>query len=1645
MANDIKIELALDGEKQFNQALKSCNTELKNMQSGVKAVDAANRGAANTEKALADKVKALGDAANTSQKKVKTLEDIVKKQKQAQLDAAKAIDEVKAKFGEGSKEVQKAENAYRIATDSVNKWETKLNEAQVEYANINGELQKNQGYLNEARASTDRTASSIDEYGKAIKEAGDRTGDLTTSTVAQVGAMEAMEKVSQTLSNTIGKVGESALNAAKELDEGYDTIIKKTGATGKDLKEFKSVANSIAGSLPEDMEDVGAAVGEVNTRFKQTGDQLKQTSKQFVKFAKINETDVSNSVDDVQVAMNAFKANTRDAGKVLDVLTRTGQKTGANVGGLAQKLTQNATAFRELGLNIYGAIGFMGELEVAGVEAEGVLSGLKRALKNATDDGIPLKQALADLEDQIKNGTASTDGLARAYELFGKNGAGVFQAVKNGNISFKDLADSTDILKDSIGSLDSAYEGTLDGWDKMTVAANNLKIAGSQLTEKFFEAADPAIDGFTGFVQDLTQKFTELPEEVQTVIGVIGGVGSIAAKVAPEVMNFVTQISTLKVMQSLAKDGDKFTGGLGKMKSGFAGIKGAAATAASTIAGVVVGLQLVDEAAGHLAEKQLKLADAAKNTNTAYDTTKDSVRDLAETLDTYNTAAEKREAIEAKIAEVQETQRQAQRQLKDSTLDLNAALDIYNTTQREPLDTWDGILNGLTNGAVRMGGLSKSVTALQDAQASANSTIEATNTDLDTLNAMLEQVNAEEQAAAASVTNATGEVIAAKDASITKVGEELTAWKNLDAGTQATAESVVLAVTGMNEAIGGAAGSIGDFFAEVQEQEAVSAETMKQNFQSQIDALKDWETNLNALAKQGIEDEFLQYLANMGPSASNYVQAMKEDVIAGGQETVDQWNALYKEKLDLESGINDEAQELVNSIGQLAAGGEEAFNAMAEKLNASTTKNGEYIVDGIVQGILTAKSEAEKAGEDLGEDTVDAVASGAEVNSPSRATTNTGKYIGQGLITGMNSMKGQASAAGRSIALSVIAAINSANAGAAATKTGQDIGSKIASGVTAQRAAAVAATAALVGAMSQSLQANAHQVYTAAVEVLRQMTTGITTTADSAKPAMYAVGKGVSDIIGAGLSSGSAVQAATSLASNVSSAARSVDTNGAWWAGYYMAHGMADGINSGSSATVNAAAQMAVRALNAAKRILGIASPSKVFKKIGEYVGQGFTSGITDKIKPAVKATENLTKKAITKAQESIAKMASSNKSSYSQSANAILGNFNTRTASAIEKQVVSVERQVTHYFQAYGNSLDKEQERLQKQINKLDKKKDDEQAKTQKKALQKQLNQLKNYATKYKKIQSQLGSQISNELADALTKSTDKVTNALNTKVKKYADQMQEEMTAVNQSISNMRSKLSGYGDLFTTKRGIWGDETMVESLQSQIDTIKKYRDNLNALTGKVSDNLMAEITDMSVDDALKYTTELLSMSKSELKKYDKLYTQKINLAKKVSKNFYADEVAEIKKEYADKMDKAFKDASKKIKTYGKQAMEGFINGMETVTVDVEVTKQANKIVKAFKKALGIKSPSRVFAKEIGEPSAAGMLKGFDQALKPNVSGIVNSFSNGLPDISQYPAQAPQVHVYLGDRELSAVLSSSVVKNINGGVKAYAAAGGRR
>lgn len=388
-------------------------------------------------------------------------------------------------------------------------------------------------------------------------------------------------------------IGAAAVKSWQEVDAGLDTIVQKTGASGEVLEGMRGVLESVVTSIPTDFETAGAAIGEVNTRFSLTGKELESLSGSFVKFAKLNNQDVSRSVDSVSKMMAAFGVETEDAGKMLDLLNTVGQQSGEDVGGLADLMAANAKQFQEMGLSVEEAAGFIGEMSLAGLDSSTAMLGLKTAMKNATEDGKSLDEVLADFQNTMDSNASESDKLAEAYEIFGtRAGAAIENAVSNGQLSLDDFTTS---LGDFEGSVNDTFDNTTGPMEGFQTTLNELKIAGMDLVE----AAGPALTDMLGGLADIISKASDAwsglsPEMQEFLIKAAG----IAALVGPLL------IIGGKVIGGISAIGD----GIGGLIGNIGGLGGAATTAAGPVAsagasfGTMAGgaLQIIAVAGGFL-------------------------------------------------------------------------------------------------------------------------------------------------------------------------------------------------------------------------------------------------------------------------------------------------------------------------------------------------------------------------------------------------------------------------------------------------------------------------------------------------------------------------------------------------------------------------------------------------------------------------------------------------------------------------------------------------------------------------------------------------------------------------------------------------------------------------------------------------------------------------------------------------------------------------------------------------------------------------------------------------------------------------------------------------------------------------------------
>ncbi|NBA63390.1 tape measure protein [Enterococcus mundtii] len=200
----------------------------------------------------------------------------------------------------------------------------------------------------------------------------------------------------------------------------------------------------------------------------------------------------------------------------------------------------------------------------------------------------------------------------------------------------------------------------------------------------------------------------------------------------------------------------------------------------------------------------------------------------------------------------------------------------------------------------------------------------------------------------------------------------ITSWNVLSDAQQAALES-------MNSMYKKLVEESGNAFKQIEQQEAISLDQMKENLQKNAEAMRTWSTNVAILAKAGVDDGIIMQLEKLGPAGALQTQQMVDEMglnlsslaELGGEHTKTlleqmglhmedlpkmsaEQSAWFVENLDLELGkLPETAQQHISDLnGTADATMKQAMASMANIVGEETETVSEKF------GLVPEKSEA---------------------------------------------------------------------------------------------------------------------------------------------------------------------------------------------------------------------------------------------------------------------------------------------------------------------------------------------------------------------------------------------------------------------------------------------------------------------------------------------------------------------------------------------------------------------------------------------------------------------------------------------------------------------------------------------------------------
>lgn len=528
-----------------NTSTTKFKVDISELQKGIKDANREIKLANAEFKAASSAMDYAADSADGIQKKLEQLGKVYDAQNKI-LDAYKK--ELEAVVKEQGENSEAADNLrIKIANQ-----QAAVNKTAGDLATYNKKLEE----VTSGEKDADKAA---DDLGKSVKESGEDAKKASDGFTTMKGVLADMASTAiKACVSGLKDLGKAAMDAWHGYDDGIDNIIKATGATGDAVAAFEESFVNVSKRIVGESGTIGDVIGEINTRFGYTGEELENATVAFLQFAEITGSDAKSAVQDVTKALNASGRSLEEYQTLLDALAVAGQGSGVSVDAVSASLLKNGTQMRALGFDLEDTIAILAQFEIAGVNTDTAIAGLNKATQNWAKEGKDAGKEFQVALAQIKSAPSETKAAEKAIDAFGaKAGPELAEAIRTGRFAFDEFAAS---VKNSAGTVERTFEETQDAPDKLALAIQSLKTDLGQTTNEIMTELAPDLEKLLNDVSKLLKNdiIPAVKNAIQFFLKnkgpIIAGIKGIAAgllalKVANIINALVTSFKAFKVAQ----------------------------------------------------------------------------------------------------------------------------------------------------------------------------------------------------------------------------------------------------------------------------------------------------------------------------------------------------------------------------------------------------------------------------------------------------------------------------------------------------------------------------------------------------------------------------------------------------------------------------------------------------------------------------------------------------------------------------------------------------------------------------------------------------------------------------------------------------------------------------------------------------------------------------------------------------------------------------------------------------------------------------------------------------------------------------------------------------------------------------------------
>lgn len=471
----VGITLALGGEKEYTQGFTNAVKATKMLQAETKSLAQEFDGSANSMKALQakqenlmrlqDSFKQKLEAANTglgnARKQYEQQSKAVETLREKLDTAQKALNRMKENGEEGSdacreqeKAIEKLNHVLTKQTTSmlnaqgrVTDWNKKVIQSEADIRKNSKALEENGKYLDEARNAANGCATSIDEFGKAVRQANDEVSDLSegagtaektfTGLGDKIASAVATKGVSVAV-DALGSLKDKAAEAAKyvidvgsSFEAGMSQVAAISGASAEELEQLEEKAQQLGASTKFSATEAADAM----TNMSLAGWTVEQTLDGIdgvMQLAAASGMDLADASQIVTDNVSSFGLAASDASRLADMMAYAQANSSTTAAELGEAYKNCAANMNAGGQDIETTTSLLEALAnngLRGSEAGTTLTAVMRDMTSKMKDGkIAIGDTNVEVMDSNGNFRNMTDILKDVEDATGGMGDAQKQA-----------------------------------------------------------------------------------------------------------------------------------------------------------------------------------------------------------------------------------------------------------------------------------------------------------------------------------------------------------------------------------------------------------------------------------------------------------------------------------------------------------------------------------------------------------------------------------------------------------------------------------------------------------------------------------------------------------------------------------------------------------------------------------------------------------------------------------------------------------------------------------------------------------------------------------------------------------------------------------------------------------------------------------------------------------------------------------------------------------------------------------------------------------------------------------------------------------------------------------------------------------------